>query len=272
MKKLFGKLVAVALVAAMMCGLVACGSKEDTKKEDNKKLDKIVLGTSADYPPFEFIILDENKKQQYVGIDVSMAQKIADDKGVKLEVANMNFDSLIAALQKGEVDMVIAAMEKDGTREKVVDFSDPYYTDLPPMMLVKADKKDTYKDAKSLAGKTIAAQTGTTKADIVGDSFKDSKLLALTSVNDIVNSLAYDKCDAAILDGAVAQQYAQENDDMVIAEIELGKAAPYRVAVQKGDPKGILKDINKSIKNAVDNKLVDQWIEDANAKADKAVE
>lgn len=272
MKKLFGKLVAVALVAAMMCGLVACGSKENTKKEDNKKLDKIVLGTSADYPPFEFIILDENKKQQYAGIDISLAEQIAKDMDTKLEVSNMNFDSLMAALQKGEVDMVISAVEKDGKREKVVDFSDPYYTDLPPMMLVKADKKDTYKDAASLAGKTIAAQTGTTKADIVNKEFKKSTLLALTSVNDIVNNLAYDKCDAAILDGAVAEQYAQENDDMVIADIKLGEAAPYRVAVQKGDPKGILKAINESIKNAVDNKLVDKWIKDADAKADKAVE
>ena len=102
MKKLFGKLVAVALVVTMMCGLVACGSKEDTKKEDNKKLDKIVLGTSADYPPFEFIILDENKKQQYAGIDISMAEQIAKDMDTKLEVSNMNFDSLMAALQKGE--------------------------------------------------------------------------------------------------------------------------------------------------------------------------
>ena len=272
MKKLLGKLMAVALVVTMMCGLVACGSNEETKEEGTKKLDKIVLGTSADYPPFEFIILDKDKKQQYVGIDISMAQQIAKDMDTKLEITNMNFDNLIAALQKGEVDMVIAAVEKDGKREKVVDMSDPYYTDLPPMVLIKADKKDTYKDAKSLAGKTIAAQTGTTKADIVNKDFKKSKLLALTSVNDIVNSLAYDKCDAAILDGAVAQQYAQENDDMVIADIELGKAAPYRVAVQKGDPKGILKDINKSIKNAIDNKLVDQWIEDANAKSDEAVE
>lgn len=270
MKKLLGKLMAVALVVTMMCGLVACGSTEDTVKEEKKE--KIILGTSADYPPFEFIILDENKKQQYTGIDISLAQQIADDMGKELEVSNMNFDSLMAALQKGEVDMVIAAMEKDTEREKVVDFSDPYYTDLPPMVLIKADKKDTYKDAKSLAGKTIAAQSGTTKADIVKDDFSKSTLLALTSVNDIVNNLAYDKCDAAILDGAVAQQYAQENDDMVIADIELGKAAPYRVAVQKGDPKGLLKDINASIKNAVDKKLVDQWIEDADAKSDEAVE
>lgn len=271
MKKLLGKLMAVALVVTMMCGLVACGSNDAAKNEGETK-EKIILGTSADYPPFEFIILDENKKQQYTGIDISLANQIADDMDKELEVSNMNFDSLMAALQKGEVDMVIAAIEKDGERDKVVDFSDAYYTDLPPMVLIKADKKDTYKDAKSLAGKTIAAQSGTTKADIVKDDFKKSTLLALTSVNDIVNNLAYDKCDAAILDGAVAQQYAQENDDMVIADIELGQAAPYRVAVQKGDPKGLLKDINKTIKNAIDNKLVDQWIKDADAKSDEAVE
>ncbi len=271
MKKMIGKLMAVTLVVAMMCGLVACGGNEDAKKEE-KKAEKIVLGTSADYPPFEFIVLDENKKQQYAGIDISLAKQIAEDMNAELEISNMNFDSLIAALQKGEVDMVISGVEKDGKREKVVDFSEAYYTDLPPMILIKADKKDTYTSAKSLEGKTIAAQSGTTKADIVNEEFKKSKLLALTSVTDIVNNLAYDKCDAVILDGAVAQQYAQENEDMVIADIALGEEAPYYVAVQKGDPKGILEDINKTIQNAKEKKLVDQWIDEADAKADEAVE
>lgn len=272
MKKFLGKFVAVALVVTMMCGLVACGSNEDSKEESSKKMEKIVLGTSADYPPFEFIILDENKKQQYTGIDISLAQQIAKDMGVELEIVNMNFDNLIASLQKGDVDMVISGVEKDGKREKVVDFSEAYYTDLPPMVLIKADKKDTYKDAKSLEGKTIAAQSGSTKADIVKNDFKKSKLLALTSVTDIVNNLAYDKCDAVVLDGAVAQQYAQENDDMVIADIELGAEVPYFVAVQKDDPKGILNDINKTIQNAIEQKLVDKWIEEADAKSDEAVE
>ena len=143
MKKMIGKLMAVTLVVAMMCGLVACGGNEDAKKEE-KKAEKIVLGTSADYPPFEFIVLDENKKQQYAGIDISLAKQIAEDMDAELEISNMNFDSLIAALQKGEVDMVISGVEKDGKREKVVDFSEAYYTDLPPMILIKADKKDTY--------------------------------------------------------------------------------------------------------------------------------
>ena len=66
MKKMIGKLMAVTLVVAMMCGLVACGGNEDAKKEE-KKAEKIVLGTSADYPPFEFIVLDENKKTAVCG-------------------------------------------------------------------------------------------------------------------------------------------------------------------------------------------------------------
>ena len=113
-------------------------------------------GTSADYAPFEFMYKGEDGTMQYGGIDVSVGQYIAESMGKELKVENMSFDYLLPSLVKGDFDIVIAAMEADGDRLKSADFSDPYYTDLPPAILVKASDAASYKTLADFAGKSVA--------------------------------------------------------------------------------------------------------------------
>ena len=259
------KIIAIALTALMLAA-VLCGCTAGTTKG------KLVLGTSADYPPFEFHMLDENGKDVIVGIDVSVAQKIAEDMGLELEIVDISFDNLLTAMDKGQCDIVIAAMESNPERDLVADFSDPYYTDLPPMILVKAENAAQFTTLESFNGLVVGAQTGTTKADIVTNDLVGAELLGLAAVNDLVNSLVYDKCVAIVLDGAVAMQYAEANEDLVIAEVSLGEAYPYCVAVKEGDPKGLLESINKTLAKITADGTIDKYIADADAKSASALE
>lgn len=259
------KITAILLALLMVLSLAACGSASTESKT-------LVMATSADYPPYEFIVLNDKNEQQYVGIDISVSEAIAADMGKELQVVNMDFDSLMAGLQKGDADMVLAAIEVTDERLEAADFSDPYYTDLPPMILVKADKAGEYTSLESFSGKSVGAQTGTTKATLVTDEMPGANLVALTSVNDLVNQLVYDKVDAIVLDGAVAEQYAQTNSDLVVSEVSLGEAYPYCVAVQKGDPKGLLPSINETIAKLLADGKIEQFIADADALSDQAVE
>ena len=264
MKKIAIVFVTVVLAVCAVLG-TGCAAAPAESKE-------LKLGTSADYPPFEFIILDAQNQQQYVGIDISVAKQITADQGKELVVMNMDFDSLMAGLQKGDVDFVIAAIEENEERKEAADFSDPYYTDLPPMILVKADKAAEYTSVESFAGKSVGAQTGTTKADIVKDDLPGANLVALTSVTDLVNQLVYDKVDAIVLDGAVAQQYAQSNSALAVANVSLGEAYPYCVAVQKGDPKNLLPGINATIAKLLKDGSIEKFAEEADALSDQAIE
>ncbi len=264
-KKKMKKIVPILLALVMVLSLAACGSTSSESKT-------LVMATSADYPPYEFIILNDKNEQQYVGIDISVSEKIAADMGKELQVVNMDFDSLMAGLQKGDADMVLAAIEVTDERLEAADFSDPYYTDLPPMILVKADKAGEYTSIESFSGKSVGAQTGTTKADLVTSDMPGANLVGLTSVNDLVNQLVYDKVDAIVVDGAVAQQYAKSNSDLVVADVSLGEAYPYCVAVQKGDPKGLLPSINETIAKLVADGTIEQYIADAEALSDQAIE
>ncbi len=142
---------------------------------------------------------------QYGGIDVSVGQYIAESMGKELKVENMSFDYLLPSLVKGDFDIVIAAMEADGDRLKSADFSDPYYTDLPPAILVKASDAASYKTLADFAGKSVAAQTGTTKLDIVNDQLTGANAVPLALVTDMVNELVNGKVDAILVETALWQ-------------------------------------------------------------------
>lgn len=279
MKK-YVKLLALVLTMATMFSLMAACSGG----EDNENV--IVLGTSADYPPFESMVLNSDLESKYddivvknsaddsyYGIDIAMAKAIAKKMGKELKIVNMNFDNLITALGKGEIDFVIAAMEYKDDRASGAGYSDPYYTDMPPMIVVKKENVSKYTSLADFSGKTVGAQSGTTKLDIVTNDMTGAQSKALTSVTDLINEVIYDKVDAIVLDGAVAMKYAAANDKLAVVEaVSLGDAAePYRVWVQKNDPKGLLSDINAAIKEVVDGNKIGTWYELADELGDKSL-
>ena len=263
------KFVSLLLALLMIASLAACGKKANDNNDSNDSK-TLIMGTSADYAPFEFMYKGEDGTMQYGGIDVSVGQYIAESMGKELKVENMSFDYLLPSLVKGDFDIVIAAMEADGDRLKSADFSDPYYTDLPPAILVKASDAASYKTLADFSGKSVAAQTGTTKLDIVNEQLTGANAVPLALVTDMVNELVNGKVDAIVVDGAVAKQYAETNKDLVIADAssELGTAQPYCVAVAKGDPKGLLPAINAAIAKMNEENKLESFISAADALKD----
>lgn len=265
------KFLALSLALALGLGLTACSSgngssastsgsgsdaasQSDASSSNTGEKKTLTFGTSADYPPFEFHVLQDGE-DKIVGIDVFLAEQIAKDMGAELDIRDMDFDMLLNLMNKGEVDMVIAAMELKDDRAAAADYSDPYYTDEAPLIVVRKADLDQYKTLEDFTGKTVGAQTGTTKADIVLGTDPEKphmtgvQDLLLPKVTDLIAQLQFEKCDAVVLDAAVAQKYVASNDALAIVEsIDLGEAAePYRVWVAKGDPKGLLPSINETI-------------------------
>lgn len=277
------KMIAMLLALVMAMSLLACGKQNDSNTNDNNDANTgddqpaakttLVVGVSADYAPFEFMYPDENGNMVYGGIDISVAQYVADELGLTLQVENMSFNNLLTSLDKGDFDMVLSAMEATPDRLENADFSTGYYSDTPPAILVKADKADQYKTLADFNGKAMGAQAATTKLDMVND-IEGVNAVSLESVLDLVNELVYDKVDAILVDGGVAQQYADANPDLVIcsASSELPTAEPYCIAVAKGDPKGLLDGINAALAKMASENKIETFIADADALASVAVE
>ena len=233
------KMIAMLLALVMAMSLMACGKQNDSNANDNNDANTgddqpaakttLVVGVSADYAPFEFMYPDENGNMVYGGIDISVAQYVADELGLTLQVENMSFNNLLTSLDKGDFDMVLSAMEATPDRLENADFSTGYYSDTPPAILVKADKADQYKTLADFNDKAMGAQAATTKLDMVND-IEGVNAVSLESVLDLVNELVYDKVDAILVDGGVAQQYADANPDLVIcsasSELPWPRATP----------------------------------------------
>ena len=256
-------------VLILALGLTACGNETPTAESN-----VLVMGTSADYAPFEFMYPDENGNMQFGGIDVFAGEYIAECMGRELQVENMAFDYLLTALGKGDYDMVLACMEDTEERRIAADFSEPYYADMPTMIVARAKNADKYKTLADLNGATVGAQTATTKLDIVYDEISGANAVSLQNVNDLINELCYDKLDAVVLDGSVAMEYVEVNPDLVVvgASDELGTPAYYVVAVQKYDPKGLLPEINAAVAKMQEENMVDVFVEKADALSGVAVE
>src|SRR5699024_10055136 len=120
------KISTIILTGVMAVGLITGCSNNKSKNtaNDNKKV--LVMATSADYKPFEY--MDTTKGNTIIGLDVDLAKYIAKDLGYTLQVKDMDFNSLITAVKTGKVDMVASGMTPTEARKKSVDFTDVYYS------------------------------------------------------------------------------------------------------------------------------------------------
>ena len=204
---------------------------------------KLVLGTEAQYAPFEFKDMDAN----FVGCDIWLAQQVADALGVELEVMDMAFDGIIPAVKSNQVDIGIAAFTVDEERAKEIDFTDMYQKD-EQMLIVKKGNEEVYTTKESLAGQQVGAQRGTTQSKLIQSALPDSKLFELDKWPTLAMEVANGNIAAIVVDGAVGQNLIATNDGIAQAnftfseeEASFGKAA----VVAKG------KDDLKELVNAV---------------------
>ena len=250
------KIISMVLVLVMICSFSAVAFAEGKQT--------LVFGTSADYAPFEFMYPDETGKMVYGGIDVLVAQYIADYLDMDLQIENMDFGYLLTALNKGDFDMVLADIEPTEKRQKAADFSDGYYQELPEMFLIRAEDVEKFNDATvDFNGKTVGAQAGSTKIEKAEEKCVGATVVSLPLIPDLVNELVNKKIDAILLDGSVAVSYDKSNPDLSVAtglEGVFEIANPIAVAVAKGDPKGLLPRINEAIAKLLEENKVEEFI------------
>lgn len=244
------KAIALAMALVMTAAmLMACGggsstgSEEDTQAATESKGDKLVFGTNAEFPPFEFVTTD-GVIGQFDGIDMAIAKQIAEDNGMTAEINNMEFDSLILALNNGQHDAVIAGMTVTEERAKSVDFSIPYYT-ATQVMIVREDS-DIAK-ATDMKGKQISVVQGYTGETAVQELGEGYSYQAFKKGSEAILELVNKKCDVVVIDSATAQKYIADNKGLKIVEDkETFAEEQYAIAVKKGNTE-LLDKINASI-------------------------
>ena len=267
------KKIIVLLMAVMMTmGLAACGGsadgsaaasggESDSYIEQIKAKGELVVGTSADYPPYEFHT-EIDGVDTIVGFDIAIAQAIADDLGVELKIVDMSFDNLLMSLSNGEFDMVIAGLSADEERMKTNDFSDTYL-ESKNLILVRKEDESKYTTTDSLKGVKTGAQTGTMCYDRIVPFVGEDSMVGLAKVPDLVMELKNGKVDVITLDYMAVLTYAAENDDLVAVDCGLpSDDEGYSIAFQKGNTE-MVEYVNGVLAELKESGAIDQYIIEA---------
>lgn len=271
------KLAAVFLAGIMCASLVACGSSaaddaastdtqtaaEETAEEtadDAAAADTegetaeagevttvtegiLTMGTNAAFPPYEYYEGDT-----VVGIDAEIAQAIAEKLGLSLEIVDMDFNSIITAVQSGKVDVGIAGMTVDPDRLENVDFTDSYATGVQVVIVTEDSDIASVDD---LEGKLIGTQEGTTGWSYCSEDYGDDMVIPYTNGATAVQALLDGKVDCVVIDQQPALSFVEANEGLKILETEYA-VEDYAIAVSKD---------NTALRDAI-NTALNELIED----------
>ena len=257
-KKAFVLLMAFAMVFAF--ALSSCGSSDSGSGSEDGETLRVV--TEATFAPFEFT---EDGDDAIVGFDVDMMNAIAEDQGLKIEFMNMEFDSLIPALESDQGDIIAAGMNKlAGDRAEKVDFGDTYF-ESELMLLVKSDSDLAGIDAVTPDMK-LASQIGTTGGEYVQELAADGKIaegVVLNQWTDSYMQLQNGDVQGVVVDKPVGEAYLNSHSDIAkFAGDPFGDHEEFAYAVQKGNTE-LLEKLNTGLanmkKNGTYDELVEKW-------------
>ncbi len=249
------KALVVLLAVALMLSITACGG--GGSKSDNV----FHVGTSADYPPYEFIMFDDEGNEVLVGADIELAKILAEKLGKELKITNMSFDGLLGSLAEGQFDCVIAGLTNDPEREVL--FSDNYYSRFQTC-IVRKEALGDFASIDSLAGQNSAGQTGTVQETLAKD-YAGASAIAVQNFNDMIMMLQGGQLDGIISDSDVAKAFVATNKDITLVEFDI----PYEndataIAFKLGNQE-LCDQVNVILAELLADGTIDQLMNDAMA-------
>ena len=286
------KLLSLLLALVMLLSFAACanddtppadgddqqqeeqnGSESTTmnKLADIKAAGELVVGTSADYPPYEFHT-EIDGKDTIVGCDIAIAQAFADELGVELKLVDMAFESLLISLQKGDFDLVMAGLTPDEKRAKTVDFTDVFFHN-KQIVIIRAEDADKYVTTEDMAGTTLGVQAGTVQETIAADLTDENKVVKLKKFPELIMELKTGKIDGVCTNTMVASAYVSAHPDLLCQDIGIvWDNTGFAGAIQKGDNGEFMAFLNETIAKLQEDGSIDRFVAEAQQLANASSE
>ena len=248
MKKTMKLAALVLSLIVAVTAFVGCGKGNSLEAVQKKGV--LTVATSPDFPPFESLDGD-----RIVGIEVDILEKITETLGVEIKFEQMDFDSVLPGVQAGKFDVGMSGITVTAEREKIADFTDPYFM-AAQAIVVMEDSDITCK--ADLEGKSVSVQTGTTAESYCMENGYDVQ--AFQANNDAASALTSGKVDAWVVDNEVAVALAAELDGAVVLD-EAMTSEPYAFAFAKGSDT-LVAAFNDALKALIDDGTVEAIFEE----------
>lgn len=249
MKKNITKILTLALIAVFTLALTSCGGSSDSLTVEEGKLH---MATNAAFPPYESTTDDGG----YEGIDIEIAQAIAEDLGLELVVDDMDFSSVLTSVQGGKSDIAMAGLTVTEEREKNVNFTDSYATGVQSIIVKEGSD---IKSVDDLDGKKIGVQEGTTGYIYCSDDYGDENVTAYTNGAMAVEALKAGKVDCVVIDNNPAKQYVANNSGLAILDTAYVEEM-YAIGISK-DNEELLEKVNASLQKLIEDGTVQSIID-----------
>lgn len=250
MKKIFALALAVML-------LLTCSVALADRLADIQAAGKLVVATSPDWPPYEYIDDDGN----IVGTDILMCEWMAEQLGVELEIQPMNFDACLAAVGQGDVDLMVAGLTYDEERLTRMELTGIYWNEGDQGLLVKKGEGAGYTTAADFDGKVVAAQNGTNQQIMVEEQLTGATLELVTKIPDGVNMVKTGRVDALAVPKTVYDSVLAENDDLEVATFAFDFEGGNYIASVKGEDTLTAK-VQELIDQINAEGLYQQWVDE----------
>lgn len=256
------KTMIMALTCIMTFGVVGCSSKESkTQVEQIKEKGVLVIGTSADYPPYEFH-KEINGKDTIVGMDIDVANEIANELGVNIEIKDMKFDGIIASLQSGNIDMAVAGLTPTEERKKAINFTDLYYNGENIIVTTK-ENKAKFKTLDDLKDVKVAVQKSSLQEKIAKD-LGINNIKSLGKIQEVILELNNKNVDAIIVSKEAMPGYFKEFNNLVEAEAKLEDSSEgSAIGIKKSDDNSLVEVSNKVINELKEQGKIEEFIQKA---------
>ena len=233
-------IIVIALIITTLA-LTGC-----SKKNDNE----IVMATEAGFAPYEYY-----ENGEIVGVDIEIANEIANALGKKLKVKDIAFDSIINELKSGKADFALAGMSITEERLKEVDFSIQYTTS---RQVVIVKKNSSINSINNIYDKKIAVQLGSVADLYLSENYPNTELVRQKKYLSMVEDLKSDKIDLIVMDKLPAEQIVASSNELKILEGSIFEDS-YGIAVKKGNTE-LLSTINNVLNKLMSENKIDEYI------------
>ena len=269
------KIIAMILAIVMMMSLAACSGGATTGVEDGV----LTVGMECAYAPYNWTQTDDsngavpisNVPGAYAnGYDVMMAKKICEANGWQLEIRKLDWESLVPAVQTGEIDCAIAGQSMTAERDELVDFAGPYIYASIVCLVQKDSALATATGISQLTG-TCTSQRGTIWYETCLPQVKGATIQsAADDAGAMLMAVSSGTCDFVCTDMPTAQgavisypnlmilDFSGSNDDFQVSEEEVNIG----ISVREG---------NKTLLDAMNKVLDPMNADDFNAMMAEAV-
>ncbi|MBP3371158.1 MAG: transporter substrate-binding domain-containing protein [Clostridia bacterium] len=269
MKKLICAVLCLALVLSMM----ACGGNKDYDRlADIQERGYIEVVTEPYFAPYEFIDPSKTGDEQYVGMDIMLAQAIADEIGVELRIVPLEFTAVQAGIADGKYDLALSAMAYSPARAEAMALSNVYMaSDTGYGFLVREEDVDKYTDIASLADAVVITQSGSVQEGLYNDNVEACAAFKLvSSMTDGYLAVAEGKADVCIVATASAQLYADANGGLAIPDFRFEIDPNMNGTVAAAPPEGsdaLMEVVNAVIADLSESGQIQEWYDEYAAYA-----